>query len=227
MSYHSIHTISSLASTVMVLLATDVACLSPLVAAPTVTITSPADGAVFHPGQTLDITVTATPLAFRTVVVTVGDLHPSGRTEVLTAAPYRFRIRIPSRAVPGPYMLLAVGVTPDGTAVDSDPITVAVERPESPLKLESDLHTLIFDYASGSAALVVYGTFPDGAKVDLTRSTLTKHASDRPEVATVDANGVVTAVSPGSARITVTNGNAVLVIPVTVADKRLPEGKKR
>jgi hypothetical protein len=190
--------------------------------AQTVEITSPTDGALFHPGQLLDITVKATPSAFRTVVVGVGNLHPSGLSNVLTAPPYRFQIQIPSDTVPGPYTLMAVGVTHAGNAVDSVEVTIAVERPDNPLRLESDLRTVNFDYSSGSAALLVDGIFPDGSRVSLTRSTLTRFISDRPSVVTVDANFVVTAVGPGSASITVTNGKARLVIPVTVANTKRP-----
>jgi hypothetical protein len=198
---------------------------SALRAQPTVTITSPSEGAVFNPGKVLDITARATPFAFRTVVVVLEDLVPSGLTDVLRAPPYAFRIKIPSDAASKPYTLMAVGVTEAGHAVDSEPVTIAVERAESPLKLESDLHTLAFHYTTGSVALVVEGTFPDGSKVSLTRSTLTKYVSSRPTVATVDAN-VVTAVGLGSAGIIITNGKARLVIPVTVPRNRRPEDAK-
>jgi hypothetical protein len=201
------------------------AAASVLLAQPTVSITSPSEGAVFRPGKILDITAKATPSVFRTVVVVVGDLHPSGLSSILTEPPYAFRIKIPSDAVPQPYTLMAVGVTVAGDAVDSEPVTIAVERAESPLRLECDLHTLIFHYSTGSVALWVEGTFPDGSKVSLTRSTLTKYVSSRPTVATVDAN-VVTAVGPGSAAIIITNGKARLVIPVTVPSRRRPEEAK-
>jgi len=45
------------------------AATGPLSQAQTVQITSPAQGAVFHPGQTMVVTVDATPLAFKTVIV--------------------------------------------------------------------------------------------------------------------------------------------------------------
>lgn len=177
-------------------------------------ITSPGGGSVSNPGQTLTIAVAATPGAFQTVVV-VGDL-PLGSSQVVTAPPYQFQIQIPPDITPGPYTLMAVGVTSDGNAVDSDAVTVAIERPDAPQSLSSDLLTLTFDYIEGSAALIVYGAFSDGSKVDLTRSTLTAYTSDNPAVATVDANGVVTAVGSGAANITVANSGASVQIPVTV-----------
>ena len=194
--------------------------LTASLSAQTVQIVSPAEGTVFHPGQTRVVTVDATPLAFKTVIV-AGDL-PLGFSQILTAPPYRFRMQIPLDTVPGPYTLMATGVTHADTAIDSEPITVAIEWPDSPRQLKPDLSTLSFDYIGDYVALVVDGVFADGSKVDLTRSTLTTWASSNPAVATVDAQGVVTAVGHGSAKITITNQNATTVIPVTVAKERRP-----
>jgi len=80
---------------------------------------------------------------------------------------------IPHDTVPGPYTLMATGVTYADTAVDSEPITVAIERPDSPRQLKPDLSTLSFDYIGDYVALVVDGVFADGSKVSLERSTLT------------------------------------------------------
>lgn len=55
-------------------------------------------------------------------------------------------------------------------------------------------------------SLTVIGHFSDGSRSNLTRpETGTRYQSDRPEVATVNSCGVVTAVSDGIARITATN----------------------
>lgn len=127
----------------------------------------------------------ATPSAFATVVV-VGEL-PLGFSQVLTAPPYQFQMQIPPDTVPGSYSLRAVGVTPAGDAIDSEPISLSIEWPGTPQSLVPELGTLRFDYVDGSEALIVYGVFPDGSKVDLTRSTLTSYSTDNPSVATVDA----------------------------------------
>ena len=189
-----------------------------LQASPAVTITSPVDGAVFHPGQTMIVTVDATPLAFKTVGV-AGKL-PLGFSKILYAPPYRFLMKIPPNIDPGPYTLIAVGVLHSGEAVHSPWVRVAIERPDSPLRIESDLHTLILDYIGESIHLVVEGTFADGSKISLTRSTFTKYESDTPDVVTVDAHGIAVAISPGSAKIKITNRSATTVIPVTVASGR-------
>ncbi len=128
--------------------------ISLLAESPSVRITSPTEGAVFRPGQTLEITVKATPLAFRTVVV-IGDL-PLGFSQILTAPPYRFQIKISTDIVPGAYTLTAVGDSQRKPVVNSEPVTVAIERPDSPQSLNTDL-SLTFEYIGDSLALAVSG----------------------------------------------------------------------
>ena len=183
-----------------------------LLAGPSLRITSPSSGTVFAPGETVDITVEATPLAFRAVGV-IGTL-PLGFSQISRAAPYRFQIQIPTDTTPGVQRLIAAGYPPDGPAVHSQPVRIAVERPDSPLKLESAYHPVL-DIGE-EIPLYVTGTFADGSTASLTRSTLTRFISDRPSVASVDDHGVVTALSPGSARVTITNGGAQVVVLFTV-----------
>jgi hypothetical protein len=186
----------------------------------TLQITSPANGAVFSPGQTIPVTISAAPSAFRTVAV-AGDL-PIRPSRPLTAPPYEFRMPTPADIPPGPYELRAICQPWAGNTVHAAPVTVAIERPDSPRQLKPDLNTLFFDYIGDGVNMVVYGVFADGSTVDLTRSTLTTWASDNPSVATVDVQGTVTAVGPGSAKIIVANRNATAVVTVTV-----PRARKR
>ena len=144
--------------------------------AQTVQIASPASGALFNPGQTIPVTVNADPSAFQTVVV--AGQFPIGVSQILTAPPYQFQLQIPSYIEPGPYSLTALGVTQAGNVIGSAPITIAIERPDSPQQLEPSLSTLSFNYIVDDVALCVHGTFSDGSRADLTRSTLTTWASD-------------------------------------------------
>jgi hypothetical protein len=189
-------------------------------AQPTLKITSPADGTVVSSGQTLVVKVGAAPAAFQRVLV-VGD-DPIGESQILTSPPYEFQLQIPSDIDSGTYSLTAVGIIRIGSPVYSDPITVDIERPDSPQRLRSALSTLGFDYVGDNITLVVTGFFADGSRVDLTHSTLTKYTSDTPTVATVDDQGLVTGTAPGSAKITIRNGDAIVLVPVTVPNKRSP-----
>jgi len=68
--------------------------------------------------------------------------------------------------------------------------------------------------------LWITGIFPDRSEIDLSRSKLTTYESSAPYVITVDPKGSLTAVGPGSANVTVRNGNARIVIPLAVPDKQ-------
>jgi len=192
--------------------------LASLAAAPqTISITSPANGDIFHPGQAIPVTVDADPTVFR--AVGVGGKYPIGRRS-LTAPPYRFQLPIPADIPSGRYPLSALGLTMANKPVGSAPVTIAIERPDSPRELKSDLSALYFDYVGDYVNMVLFGTFADGSSVDLTRSTLTTWASDNASVATVDNQGTVTAVGPGSAKIIIGNRNATTVVPVRVPKAR-------
>lgn len=218
---HSLHMIGRLAGTVVASCALWVS-ESPLSAAPppTVRIAAPKEGAVVYSGQNLIVTVDVTPLAFQKVFLEGGD--PITVSAMLTAPPYGFRIWIPLDSVPGTLMFNAVGVIRPGVTVDSDAITIDIERPDSPRKLNPNLRSLYFEDAGEDLVLAVVGIFDDGSEIALGRSTRTTFASDNTAVATVNSTGVVTAGSPGSARITITNGNATVAVPVVVEPRKAP-----
>ena len=88
---------------------------------------------------------------------------------------------------------------PEETPAESaEPTAPAEEEPsaEASLSLNSSDFTL---FAAGASYTLKAETFPAGASVTFT--------SDNEEVATVDQNGKVTAVAPGTAKITVTAGD--------------------
>ncbi len=182
-------------------------------AAQTVQIVSPADGTIFHPGQVISMSVEVSATTWQSVGVSAGEL---GTAQPLTSPPYRFQLQVPSDAAPGSYGLGAVGVDQDGQLVIAEDVTIAVERPDSPRRLVTDLGTLDFDHPGESLGITVDGIFPDGSKVNLTRSTLTTYSSDNPAVVTITPHAFVSAVGPGSANITITNSGVSLQIPVTV-----------
>jgi hypothetical protein len=186
-----------------------------LAAQPTLRITSPKDGAVVHPGQSLIVTVDGSPAgAFQQVIIAARD--PIGGSRPLMAPPYQFTIQIPSRISPGRYALTADGMTAPGQGATSDPISIVVERADTPLSLRVE-PSLLRMSAGQKGYLRVVGVFGDGTTSDLTKSSRTVYISDKVGVATVQAQGIVTAVASGSAKIIITNGNAKFDVPVTVA----------
>ena len=146
---------------------------------------------------------------------------------ILGAPPYRFTLEIPRDIqVAGRYGIAATGLLAANGTVDCDPVVIDVEWTDPPVRLQTQLRSLYFDYVGDAGHLIVYGYFADGSKVDLTHSSLTKYTSGSETIVKVDQNGVATATGHGSTSITVENNGAKVVIPVSVPYQRAPgEGK--
>ena len=111
-------------------------------------------------------------------------------------------MQIPPHITPGPHRLVAMGVTGPGQGVFTDRITIDVERTDYPLALRIEPSVLGRMRVGDKVPLRVIGTFLDGP-LDLTRSSQTTYVSQSPNIATVDKQGWVTAVSPGTTKIVV------------------------
>ncbi len=173
-------------------------------------ITAPAGGTVVPPGQALNVTVAASG-SFADVAV--GGEGKLGSSQDLNAPPYNFSIQIPATVRNRIYALTAVGFISSGQMITSTPISIDIERSDYPDNLivqPSVLHLRVGDQAS----LIVTGQFDDGSNIDLTESTTTTYQSDTPTVATVTADGRVTAVRPGNAKINVSDW--WVIVPVEV-----------
>jgi hypothetical protein len=189
-----------------------------LVAQPSLRITSPTDGTVVHPGESLTVTVEALPAgAFKQVIIVGWD--PIGFSRPLTTPPYRFTIQVPSKIDPGKYLLTADGATAPGQGTMSDPIAIVVERPDPPVRLR--IEPSILDVSlSQKGYLRVVGEFAYGENTDLTKSRRIAYVSSAPAVATVQTQGIVTPIAPGSARVIVTYGELEVEVPVMVTGNK-------
>ena len=181
----------------------------------TLQISSPADGAVVTPGQTLTVTVNADPAAVSGVII-IGQTT-LGITPLITAPPYQFSIDIPADITAGNYTLTALGFPLSGTGPILSTVTIDIERSDTPIGISSDPASIPFSYAGVTCYLFITGAFADGSQVALAESTRITYSSDALAVATVDERGAVTAVAPGSANITVTYAGVSTQVPVTVA----------
>src|SRR5579872_6993510 len=184
---------------------------------PGLQITSPADGAVVAPGQSVSITVVAVNNAS---VVTVFVLSPLGGTSTASSLPAQLSMSIPETVALRKYDLTATGGTNGGQVLYSNPVTIDVERPDLPIQLTSLQGRIVFTGITGPSPLTIYAKFLDGTNLDVTESSNLAFTSSNPTIATVDANGMVKPVAQGSTTIIATyaqGGQSVSVsIPVTV-----------
>jgi hypothetical protein len=186
-----------------------------LLAQPTLRITSPKDRTIVNPGGTVVVNVSASGAPFLGVIVIPHD--PIGVVEGLTSPPYQFSVAIPMTIRPGLYTLTAMGrTTPAGDPVSSSPVSIDVERPDSPVSITADLTTVELP-VGGKMDILVTGKYSDGSTVDLSSSTKTTYVSQATGIATVDAYGYITAVAPGLTSIVIHHGDRQTVVKAIVS----------
>jgi hypothetical protein len=181
-------------------------------------ISSPKAGTIVNPGQTISVTVTS---PAGTAFKSVGVVGPFGISEVATALPASFPIKISADNSCGPYSLGAVGVPLAGKTIFSEPVKINVERSDMPVSLSSQSEAFILEAQGQQVPILPLATFADGSISEITECSRVKYQSTNTTVATVDKNGIATAGDPGSGSILViyTNPNGParqLSIPVTV-----------
>lgn len=188
-------------------------------------ITSPTAGFLVRPGDTVTITVAAD---YSVEKVALVAQHPLGVGQVVSGGapgvvarglgemrPLRFALRIPSGTQPGSYRVTAIG-TSSGEDVESDAVTLDVERAQEPVRIWTEPSLVRFTQTGDQIPVRVLGAFGDGSSDELTKSSKTSFASGDPGVATVSADGVVTAVASGKTTITVRSGSLSYSVPVRV-----------
>jgi hypothetical protein len=184
---------------------------------PTLQITSPANGAIIALGQNLAVSVISPSGSSFSQVDVIGD-KPLGMTNIASAVPAQFSISIPSDIPTGRYTLTAEGTTTSGQNADSVSVMIDLERPDNPSSLSAQVSMILFRSVGNSTPLIILATFADGSVVDVTGSSHLSYSSSNANVATVDTNGIVTALGYGSGTITATYtvGGATLAIPIPV-----------
>jgi Bacterial Ig-like domain (group 2)/Bacterial Ig domain len=195
-------------------LVSSVALTGLLAGQPTLRITSPVDGTTVHPGESVYVTVEVPHPESVQFVMVVGTLANGNSKEALSAPPYRFRVDIPKDIRPDKYELTALGASPGGP-VYSNPLTIVVERADSPVSLS--VYPTVADFTMDQKRYFsVTGVYADKTTADLSQSSRIKYVSSAPEIATVDAQGIVSPVSQGAAKIRITYGDLNLEVPVRV-----------
>ena len=106
-------------------------------------VTSPADGAVVSPGDTLTVTVTSPANASFDIGLVGGGAI--GIVDALaTSAPAQFSVPIPADMASRTYILTTSGTTTSGQDASAQ-VTIDVEKPDLPWSLAAQLTQIIFD----------------------------------------------------------------------------------
>jgi hypothetical protein len=192
-----------------------------------ISITSPSDGGVVNPGSSFAVTVTASPADGVRRIVLLPQYPLKVKGEVMRSAPpYQFTVEVPENIWADRFGVSAIALLADGPVRDG-PIEVDVERADPPVRLETQLSYLGFDYIGDMGHLLVYGYFADGSKMDLTHSSLTRYVPGSVTVVRVSREGLATATGPGSTIITVENKGAKALVKVFVASGKQPRDSKK
>lgn len=187
-------------------------------------ITSPANGTVVAPGQTISVSITVNSGTYPGGVVVVGgedggpgvmEAPASGMSPVSSPSTVSISITIPTNAFPGKFGITATGVSPSGVLQGSYEAVLDVERTDSPVSLRVDPPS--FHIQQGQTLqLSVTGVYADGSWHGLTHSSSLQMTSSNTAVATVQ-NGSVTAAGIGNANIQISYAGLTANAPVVVS----------
>ncbi len=175
-------------------------------------ITSPASGTVVYPNQVVTVSVNADPSVSN---IAIAGQNPLGFSQTTNGQTLQFQLTIPSNATIGAYSVHAIGTTSNGL-VASPPISLQVDA-QGPASISGTHPSVLrFSAAAHTIPLHVMGTLADGSQADITHSVQMSYSSENPQIATVDANGIVTAVALGSTHIIVSNSNGAYYVSTEV-----------
>lgn len=196
--------------------ATAAALSLPSLAAQTLEIMAPADRSIVNPGQTVTVKVTSRDATFRHLVVR----GPGGYTPE-SDIPGQYNISIPKEACCGTRRITAVGVLKTAEEPVYSSISIDVERPDLPVKLQANPSQLFFD-SPGVIPLpfLFRAFFRDGSNPDVRESSRVTYSSANPAIAKIDKAGWVYALLPGrtvvSANYRLEGKSIQLTIPINV-----------
>jgi hypothetical protein len=218
MTSHKMVTYMTFTKTVLglllgVLIVTVLARVGPAQEQASLVITSPINGFVVAPGQTIVATVQAKGTFQQ---VTIFAQNPLYSDQVLMSPPYQFSILIPNTVSPGTYNITAFGAVTAGNGMKSSPVTLRVENPNPVVSLKTDLTELNFRFVGEQMPILVKGSFSDGTSVDLSNSQGITYASNNAGVVAVNSVGLVTATGAGNADIIIRYGGQSVDVAISV-----------
>jgi hypothetical protein len=186
----------------------------------TVTVTSPQPGAVVTAGQTISVTfATTSPAGLLAATAWTVPLASDFPQKYVFQPPFIVQVKIPNTDL-GPATLKVQAADKVGGKLETSfGIVIQPPAPAQSLKVRAGL--IGFLRVGGKQLLDAQGVFPDG--VDrYVRLYNTTYEVSNPQVATVDALGLVTGIAPGVTTVTIRHGSLLTTLPVKVGIFRLP-----
>lgn len=181
-------------------------------------ITSPTNGTVVAPGQTITVSVTVNSGTYPDGIGILGGEGGGPAVmvpPVLGESPLSISVTIPANAFPGRFTISAAGGNSSGVLQTSYDVTLDVERTDVPARLRVDPPSLHFKFVGDSAELTVTGVYADGSWHGLTQSSLLQITSENTGVAIVK-NGAIIASGAGNTTIQVSYEGVTATVAVSV-----------
>lgn len=185
-------------------------------------MTSPRDGDVFHPGDVIALAADVGANEADIRKVTFGGNKGWAQFIYAPGPVYRSSLPMPKEFI-GTLTLWVSGIVGPSSnegVVKSEPITVRIVLPPDvvlqSLRVDEDQEALFLRIAS-KRKVYVFGRFSDSIERVVSSTLLgTTYQSADQKVASIDTEGLVTAVGPGQTEITVKNGTKQIKIQVYV-----------
>ncbi len=169
---------------------------------PLLQITYPSNGSLFQEGQTYTITLSVDPSVTNVSVFAQYPL-PEPRP---TSDPTQFTWTLPMNIAPGPYSVGAVGMTPNGD-VESGPVRPDIERPDSPIHIQSEPLLLSFTSVGQKLPVRTVGTFSDGSVLDVSNSSSTFGKPGNRQIIAMSGRSIVSALAAGKTTLMMQSGS--------------------
>ena len=164
-------------------------------------ITSPEEGEVFSPGDTVTVEVTYDGQPKNGIYL----LSQDGAIGVDDSAPYEFQFQIDEEFIGS--MLIVVWAVNEEGGIEEGSVEIRIETDDKPESISITPSGPLYIERGTEVMLYVEGTYPDGVTRDITSHAAgTSYSSADSSIASVTEDGVITAVSVGETTITVENG---------------------
>ncbi|OHB49390.1 MAG: hypothetical protein A2099_05215 [Planctomycetes bacterium GWF2_39_10] len=164
-------------------------------------ITSPEEGKVFSPGDTVTVEVSYD----GQLKYGIYFLSQDGSTGVDDSAPYEFQFQIDEEYIGS--MLIVVWAVNEEGGTEEGGVEISIETKDKPESISITPSGPVYIERGSEVMLYVEGTYPDGVTRDITSHVAgTSYSSADSSIASATEDGVITAVSVGETTITVENG---------------------